>query len=474
MSERYTVTEIGNVIKDLITDEFGRKEIILTGEISSIKSSGNNTYFNVKDESSAIDVISWNNNLTNEKGDEVEMKGSIAYYNKTNRINFNCKAIKNNGVGVVHIEYEKRKKKFNDLGYFDNSKPLPNSITNVGVVTSRDAAAIQDFLYVMKKRGFIGNIYIYNCLVQGDRCHQSISAGIKYFNKPFTVNQIDSDESIDSDKSYDSDDATIEEVDIIVITRGGGSFEDLMGFSHEMVVEAIHNSNKYTISAVGHEVDNMLSDYTANYRAPTPSIAGETLCDIYLNKKNRYIELIKRMQYIKQDILSKLKNFKDSVSNLAKDINDPNQLVKQRQEKISEIIKSQQYIKKDILFKLNSYKDRLIYLKNKLIDPYDLLKAKIDLLIKEKEKIRSCIHDDINKLKVKIDYIQSSLETAVGTEKSKVFLEQGFILFIDAKGYIVHDIDNLFNTNLKMIHNSGTYDVIIKKSSKSSSVDTNC
>ena len=161
-------------------------------------------------------------------------------------------------------------------------------------MTSKEGAAIQDVLFVLKNNFVFSKIYIYNCRVQGNECHKEVCNGINYFQN--------------------------KNIDVIIVTRGGGSYEDLFEFSHKSIIKTIHNSKIFTVSAVGHQVDYMLSDFVSDYRAPTPSIAGEFISNIqnkFLDNLNQKIEECNNIvDNIINNIKFKISNYISQTPNL--------------------------------------------------------------------------------------------------------------------------------------------------------------
>ncbi|VBB17833.1 exodeoxyribonuclease VII large subunit [Yasminevirus sp. GU-2018] len=467
----YTVTELNDIIKKAVHIEFKNKPVTVTGEVSNVRSAGKHTYLTLKDNDTSISVAFWGSQLTNKQGDNVEITGKIDYYVKSGYVNLIGTTIKNTGVGTVHAEFEKIKSDYEKKGYFNNKKPLPTSIKRVGVVTSMGGAALQDFLYVLKKGSFSGEVYIYDCIAQGSRCPASVAAGVKFFNSPFyptdelssqdndTVLESshgesfgssskkgikddlsdDENEDVDDDESedpfeisaktqkelekqntvieskqkpkklnlYDNDKDEIE-VDLIVVTRGGGSFEDLMGFSHPKVIDAIYASNKYVISAVGHEIDSMLSDYVAHYRAPTPSIAGEVVCSINNNNQRIVQRYEKEVLALKHQMLQDLFRFKRTIKGMMADVVDPT-------EKLNNTLNTALHTTTThIATKLTSLRQRLMRLKESLNT------------------------NDVTKL-----------------------LECGFVILTTPKGDIVKDVEKIFDKEIILTHNAGRYKVQI-------------
>lgn len=300
-----TVSNLNEKIRGLISKEFDG-QIKVKGEISNVKISNGNTFLTLKDEESSINVVSWRNEIKNVKnGDDVIVTGTITCYPKQGSYQITTYKIDRIGIGNLHEKLEKNKKTFDEKGYFSKSKEkivLPTKINRIGILTAKEGAAIQDILYQLKANSFTGEVYVKNCHVQGQICPQSICNGIEYFNK---LNKT-------------------KPIDILLVTRGGGSFEDLMGYSSREVVKAIHETPIYTISAVGHEIDTMLSDYSANYRAPTPSIAGEVISSSQKKKKDmldKQIEKLANIKYYMMHRISSLRTKMDNNYNLLKAIN---------------------------------------------------------------------------------------------------------------------------------------------------------
>lgn len=298
MSNILTVSELNVLLKDELKKIFNQK-ISVKGEISGYKKYNNTIYANLKDDISSISIIKFrceNDIVAN--GDMVEINGNIDYYIKNGNINFVCNKIINTGIGNIQKQLENLKKKYQNLGYFDNKKTLPKNIKSIGIITAKDGAALQDILFVLNSNKFDGEIYIMNSPVQGIDCPNGICKAIKYFNES-EIN-----------------------IDLLMITRGGGGIDDLMGFSHPNVIEEIFKSKIFTMSAVGHEVDNMLSDFVADIRAPTPSIGAEIICKNSINKNDYIIKYkekcMEKLTYSKQLIENKLNLLKRNFCSIKK------------------------------------------------------------------------------------------------------------------------------------------------------------
>lgn len=289
--EPISVSKLNGQIKTFLETKF-RGRIRVVGEVSNLKPSSRHMYFSLKDGDSLISVVLWATYRTAcpdiENGQKIIVEGYVSCYTKFGSYQLNGRSIQLLGTGDLQQEYNKIRAQYEKRGYFDPSikKSLPEEIRRVGVLTSLEGAALQDFLYVLKKNRFYGTLYLKNCQVQGRDCPKTVSAGLELFDKL--------------------------ELDLIVVTRGGGALEDLFGFSNPLVVESIFHTKTPVISAIGHEVDTMLSDLVADVRAPTPSIAGEIIGvsqrermeSIIQNKimKNTYVRIIRQLNKYQQEM----------------------------------------------------------------------------------------------------------------------------------------------------------------------------
>ncbi len=254
--EIYSVSEITSSIKTLLELHFN--SIAVSGELSNFRpASSGHYYFQLNDRDATISVVMFKSSayrlsFSPKDGDKVVIKGSISLYAPRGSYQIIAQSMALSGTGDILAILEKRKQHYASLGYFDNSRKreLPRYIKKVGVVTSDTGAAIQDILQVLNRRNKSIDVVIFPTLVQGSNADKMISRRILQAQR-------------------------MKDLDVLIITRGGGSLEDLLPFSEESVIEAIYTSKIITISAVGHEIDNALSDYVADVRAPTPSAAAE-------------------------------------------------------------------------------------------------------------------------------------------------------------------------------------------------------
>ena len=252
----YSVTQLTNIIKDVVEGSF--PEIILEAEISNYRpSSSGHVYFVLKDAGAQIAAVMWRStaarlNFAPKDGNLVRVKGKLTVYPARGNYQIVISAMDLAGSGNILLMLEERKKKFYAEGLFDEArkKPLPAFPDTIGVVTSPTGAALRDILQITRRRSKYVNVILFPAIVQGDTAAPSIARQIQTAN------------------DYNM-------CDVLIVGRGGGSLEDLLPFSEEVVVRAVAESKIPVISAVGHEIDWALCDFAADKRAPTPSAAAE-------------------------------------------------------------------------------------------------------------------------------------------------------------------------------------------------------
>lgn len=258
--KEYSVSEIVKGIKDTLENKYFY--IKVKGEITNFKKHpSGHLYFSLKDEDSMINVVMFKSyadycKVDLDDGMEVVATGKITIYKERSNYQLLAEFVEISGIGTLLKIIQERKEKLSKEGLFDleRKKIIPKYPKSVGLITAESGAAIHDILSRLKGRTPI-NIFLYSVLMQGKDAPQEIIKAIKYFN------------------SLDKKD----QPDVLVITRGGGSFEDLMAFNDEELVRSVADSKIPTISAVGHEVDWTLIDYASDLRLPTPTSVAEFL-----------------------------------------------------------------------------------------------------------------------------------------------------------------------------------------------------
>jgi exodeoxyribonuclease VII large subunit len=271
-----------SLIKTILEGSF--PSVTIKGEISNFRpSSTGHYYFSLKDQESIISIVMFKSSLSRleflpQDGMLVRARGSISVYAKRGSYQLICEELIKAGEGNIFIMLEERKRRLAEQGLFaqENKKPLPLLPSHIVIITSPTGAALKDILRVLRRRHSGINLTILPTPVQGDEAASVIASRIRTAN-------------------------TYQLGDVIIVGRGGGSLEDLLPFSDEEVVRTIAASELPIISAVGHEIDTVLSDLAADVRAPTPSAAAE-LVSASRDQIHMQVREIKDMllQYIKQ------------------------------------------------------------------------------------------------------------------------------------------------------------------------------
>ena len=276
----FTVTQITTGIQNLLGTVFS--QVRVSGEISDLKqSSAGHCYFLLKDETAQISAVLWSRTrprgIELRDGLEVVCEGKIEVYPPRGNYQFIVSALELKGLGALEQEFLALKQRLTAEGLFDpaHKKPIPRQIHRVGVVTSPDGAAIHDFLQVLKRRWCGVDVCVFPSPVQGAGAAEKLAQGVEFFNR--WAGRLG--------------------IDCIVLTRGGGSMEDLWEFNQERLVRAIYDSELPVISGVGHEIDVTLCDLAADRRALTPSEAAELISPNVQNLAERLQNAKSRLDF---------------------------------------------------------------------------------------------------------------------------------------------------------------------------------
>ncbi len=254
----YSVSEVTSRIRSLLEREPSFQDLWIEGEVSNFsQASSGHCYFTLKDSAARISCVIWRSTARRlrylpQSGDQVVAHGNIGLYEAGGRYQLYVDTVQPAGRGTLYQEYERLKAQLEAEGLFDpeRKRPLPPFPKQIGVVTSPTAAALRDVLNVLQRRYPLVDVLLSPTLVQGDAAPPHIVAALDALNAR-------------------------EDVDVILVVRGGGSLEDLWAFNDERVARAVAASRVPVVSGVGHETDFSLADFAADRRAPTPSAAAE-------------------------------------------------------------------------------------------------------------------------------------------------------------------------------------------------------
>jgi exodeoxyribonuclease VII large subunit len=260
----WRVSELTHAIKEVLQEGFAK--VAVRGEISGFRgpNARGHLYFSLKDEDAVLDTKIWASTAQKLKfqlkdGMEVIAEGGIDLYAPSGRYSLIAQRLEPVGDGALALAFQQLKERLTAEGLMGEvrkrpPRPLPFLPRRIGVVTSRTGAALQDFLRVLHGRHPRLSVLVCHARVQGEGAAQEVVAALARLGKT--------------------------DVDVVVVTRGGGSVEDLWTFNEEAVARAIHASPVPVVSAIGHEVDFTIADFVADYRAPTPSAAAERLSPV--------------------------------------------------------------------------------------------------------------------------------------------------------------------------------------------------
>ncbi|MCL2809609.1 MAG: exodeoxyribonuclease VII large subunit [Treponema sp.] len=267
IEKHLTISELTEKIRISLEGSFSF--VCAEGEVSNCRpASSGHLYFSLKDSGAKIDAVMFKNRLKSlnfepKDGMLLRVRGSLSVYAPRGTYSIVCEEMEIAGAGEILAMLEKRKQKLAAEGLFDNEnkKPLPRFPSVVGIVSSPTGAAVRDILNILTRRASGIKVIILPAVVQGDDAAAQIAARIKQVNQW-------------REQGFNL-------ADVLIVGRGGGSLEDLLPFSEEEVVRAVFESEIPVVSAVGHEIDWALCDFSADLRAPTPSAAAELVSENY-------------------------------------------------------------------------------------------------------------------------------------------------------------------------------------------------
>ena len=290
-----SIAELTEYIKGVLANDPVLQQVSVRGEISNYYAhSSGHLYFTLKDRSAQIKCVMFKSaarlmKFLPENGMGIIATGTVSLYPERGEYQLYVEEMQPDGVGALHLAYEQLKKKLAVEGLFDplHKKPIPRLPRRIGVATSPTGAAIRDIISIIRRRFPYVEILIAPAIVQGAEAPGSLVLALDLLQR--------------------------ENVDVIIIGRGGGSIEDLWAFNEEVVARAIYASHIPVISAVGHETDFTIADFVADLRAATPSAAAELAVGNF-NELNKYLLSVERR--LQQCMVSRVEKLKDRVEKL--------------------------------------------------------------------------------------------------------------------------------------------------------------
>ena len=360
----FSITEINKLVKELLQDNF--PSIWVKGELSNfIEASSGHWYFTLKDNGAQARCTMFKGKNSQVKwipknGDLIEAQCKIGLYEQRGDYQLNISSLQQAGLGRLFEEFNKLKQKLDSEGLFnqEQKKSLPVYPNCIGVVTSPDAAVLRDVITTLKRRNKSLRIIIYPTPVQGKTAPQGIIDALRLANQR-------------------------DEVDVLILCRGGGSIEDLWSFNDESVVREIYSSTLPIISAIGHQTDITISDFVADLRAPTPTAAAEII-------SNSYEELLGNLEYFKTNlsniIQNKIEQLNQRIDFLEKGLVSPIQKISFQNDLIQALTNRMQITMSSRLEKyqeqIKSYKQNLSHL-----NPNEILSRGYSIILNQNKNI---------------------------------------------------------------------------------------
>ncbi|MGO5358534.1 exodeoxyribonuclease VII large subunit [Anaerofustis sp. LCP19S3_F7] len=398
-----TVTDVNRYIKTLLDYDELLSNLKVEGEVSNYKRhSSGHLYFSIKDNKGKINCVMFRSDTYSldfepMDGMKVIIEGNVSVFEKNGNYQLYVRSMKKKGIGRLYEEYNKLLEELKLKGYFDSDKkkPIPKFVNKVAVVTSKTGAAIRDIISVIKRRNKNIEIIVCPVLVQGQGSGEDVAQMI------YNINRLNL-------------------ADVIITGRGGGSIEELWAFNERVVAQAVYDSKIPVVSAVGHETDFTICDFVADFRAPTPSVAGEIVSEPL---DNILLSIDKFEKNIANSLLNLINVYKQRIDNV---INKP--VIKRPNAYIENIEQYVDSLKDSIdisyINKINLQKQKLDSLEKliKSLSIESILDRGFVVVEKENQVITSINDVNINdkiKIRMKDGNLISAVEEIEGEENEQ-------------------------------------------------------
>ena len=369
-----TVSEVNNYLKRVVDNDFIMNNLSVKGEVSNLKiHSSGHIYFSLKDGESKINCVMFKSDAVNldfllENGMEVSVKARLSIYMKEGSYQLYCREIDNVGIGKLFEKYEQMKKELEAEGLFSEfyKRKIVKFPKRVGVITSATGAAVKDIIKVIRRRNNLVDVVVYPAKVQGNLAEETLINGIRYFNNKNNV-------------------------ETIIIGRGGGSIEELWAFNSRELAYEIFNSKIPVISAVGHETDFTICDFVSDVRAATPSAAAEISVPVLEEER---IHLRNLESILIRDINRVIERENKSLEYISKILNNnsPAIILEREKEKLGALSKNLENV---ISLRIDKEKDKISSM-NKILNsmnPLNVLDRGFSVVSDEKGKLLTSIEN---------------------------------------------------------------------------------
>lgn len=414
-----TVSEFSRSIKRVLEDNFGYLRI--KGEVTGFKKAASgHLYFTLKEESAILTAVCFRNmaqliDFELVDGLEVVVSGKITTYEGRSNYQIIVEKVEMAGIGAIMEMIEKRRKKLLAEGLFDekHKKPIPFFPRSIGVITSKTGSVIEDIKHRIENR-CPTHILLYPVLVQGQKACLEIVNALKFFNNLENKNK----------------------PDVVIIARGGGSFEDLLPFNDEILVREVFSSKIPVISAIGHETDTSLIDYVSDLRAPTPTAAAEFATPVLFDLKSQ-------LEYLSQKIRALPLNYLEEKWRFLRDLQkytaSPRQVIEQFEERLENANKGLKNLIKSF-FEKNLQKINSLQISNQVIfGQINLVNQKINHLF---DSLKTKLKGNLEIKQINLN----NLEKLLKSHHYQEILNRGFAMIKDKNGSLITSTNEI---NLK-------------------------
>jgi exodeoxyribonuclease VII large subunit len=342
------------------------------------------------------------------------VRGRVTVYEERGELQISAEYIEPKGAGSLQLAFEQLKAKLEAEGLFaaERRKPIPSLPSRIGIVTSAQAAALRDILNVLQRRHHSVNVLIYSAQVQGDAAAQEVAAGVRFFNQ------------------HDN-------VDVIIVARGGGSAEDLASFNNEALARTIAASEIPVISAIGHETDFTIIDFVADLRAPTPSAAAELVIRSRQEVEDHAAALRERLS---RAVRYRLLMGRQALTELAQHgaFARMMELIRQRQQKLDDLTHRMELAQRHLLEQTRRRWEMI----SAAVRHYDLRRV-LSGVHKELESGTSALVAIMRNVLLQQRVRSERLHTALESLSPLAILERGYALVFDSQGKLLKDVRGL-------------------------------
>ena len=415
----FSVTQISNILKKHVESQFSN--INVKAEISGLKiHTSGHAYFTLKDKDAVIDGVVWRGTKLDtplKEGAEVIATGRITTYPARSKYQMIVTQAELSGQGDLMKKLLENKAKFQEEGLFNNNRPLPKFPKTIGIVTSKTGAVIQDMLHRLRQR-YPCHVLVWPVLVQGKGTVEQVTDAIRGFN------------------------ALEDQPDIIIVARGGGSFEDLFAFNEEPIVRAVYESGIPVVSAIGHETDTTLIDYAADLRAPTPTAAAELITPDLADVRSTLIHLAKRLINSYQNIFQ---NYSMRYKLAAQNLIDPIKYTQEKSQRLDDWVERLERLQISTIL---SFEQKLTNLTSTLKPPKHQLELQRDRLKTLSDRLVSSLGYNIERNTIAFQNVAARLNQS-SYQKT---LDKGFCLITTVTKQPLYTMADMKNMKNQPVH----------------------